>query len=236
MMELLKVELNNNHEPVVSARTLHKELGLTSRFSLWVEQNFKMFVEDEDFTSVSTNTVVNNGAVRELQDYLVKLDMAKHLAMVSRTEKGKEVRQYFIQVEKEFNSPEKVMARALLMANTQLKALEVQIEEQKPKVIFADAVNASHTSILVGALAKLIKQNGVDMGAKRLFEWLRTNGYLIKKGNDKNMPTQKAMEQKLFEIKERTVNNPDGSIRVTRTPMVTGKGQVFFINKFLGVD
>lgn len=232
-MELLKVELNNNHEPVVSGRTLHKALEVKTAYKDWFPRMVEYgFVEDQDFSSFLSESTGG----RPSTDHVLKLDMAKEIAMIQRTEKGKEVRQYFIQVEKEFNSPEKVMARALLMANTQLKALEVQIEEQKPKVIFADAVNASHTSILVGALAKLIKQNGVDMGAKRLFEWLRTNGYLIKKGNDKNMPTQKAMEQKLFEIKERTVNNPDGSIRVTRTPMVTGKGQVFFINKFLGVD
>ena len=113
-------------------------------------------------------------------------------------------------------------------------AAEKTIEEQKPKVLFADAVETSHTSILIGELAKLIKQNGVDIGQNRLFDWLRDNGYLIK-GNrtDKNMPTQVAMEMKLFEVKERTINNPDGSVRITRTPKVTGKGQSYFVNKFL---
>lgn len=114
------------------------------------------------------------------------------------------------------------------------KLLEAKVEADKPKVIFAEAVNASQTSILVGDLAKLLKQNGVNTGQKRLFEWLRTNGYLIsRKGNDYNSPTQKSMELGLFEIKERTINNPDGSIRITKTPKVTGKGQVYFINKFL---
>jgi len=104
----------------------------------------------------------------------------------------------------------------------------------KPKEIFADAVSASHTSILVGDMAKLLKQNGVDIGQKRLFEWLRENGYLIKrKGSDWNMPTQKSMEMGLFDIKESTVNNPDGSVRINRTTKVTGKGQQYFINKFL---
>ena len=113
-------------------------------------------------------------------------------------------------------------------------AAEKTIEEQKPKVLFADAVETSHTSILIGELAKLIKQNGVDIGQNRLFDWLRDNGYLIK-GNraDKNMPTQAAMEMKLFEVKERTINNPDGSVRISRTPKVTGKGQNYFVNKFL---
>lgn len=114
------------------------------------------------------------------------------------------------------------------------KLLEAKVEADKPKVIFAEAVDASQTSILVGDLAKLLKQNGVNTGQKRLFEWLRTNGYLIsRKGNDYNSPTQKSMELGLFEIKERTINNPDGSIRITKTPKVTGKGQVYFINKFL---
>ena len=113
-------------------------------------------------------------------------------------------------------------------------AAEKTIEEQKPKVLFADAVETSQNSILIGELAKLIKQNGIDIGQNRLFDWLRNNGYLIKaKRADWNMPTQSAMDMKLFEVKERTIHNPDGSIRITRTPTVTGKGQNYFVNKFL---
>ena len=123
---------------------------------------------------------------------------------------------------------------ALKAEREKRKLLEAQIEADKPKVIFAEAVDAAQTSILVGDLAKLLKQNGINTGQKRLFEWLRANGYLIsRKGNDYNSPTQKSMELGLFEIKERTINNPDGSIRITKTPKVTGKGQVYFINKFL---
>ena len=114
-----------------------------------------------------------------------------------------------------------------------VKEQEQQIEQDKPKVVFADAVSTAKTSILIGDLAKLIKQNGVDMGQKRLFEWLRTNGYLIKSGSSKNMPIQRYMEQGLFEVKESVVANPDGSSRVTRTTKVTGKGQQYFINLFL---
>ena len=115
------------------------------------------------------------------------------------------------------------------------KALEADNQRMKPKEIFADAVSTSHTSILIGDLAKLLKQNGVETGQKRLFEWLRENSYLIKrKGADWNMPTQKAMELGLFEVKESTVNNPDGSGRINKTTKVTGKGQQYFINKFLG--
>ena len=117
------------------------------------------------------------------------------------------------------------------------KLLEAQIEADRPKVLFADAVSASHTSILVGELAKLISQNGYKIGANRLFSWMRENGYLIKrKGSDWNMPTQRSMNLKLFEIKETNVQHADGHITVNKTPKVTGKGQQYFINKFLSED
>lgn len=124
------------------------------------------------------------------------------------------------------------LADLLLQAGVQLKQKEIIIQEMRPKALFADAVSTSETSILIGDLAKLIKQNGHDIGQKRLFEWLRNHDYLIKNGASKNMPTQKAMELGLFEVKERTINNPDGSVRITRTTKVTGKGQIYFINKF----
>lgn len=157
--------------------------------------------------------------------------------MIQRTDKGKEVRQYFIQVEKDFNSPEKIMARALKIADRKIIKLEATIEEQKPKVIFANAVSASHTSILVGEFAKLMRQNGVDLGQNRMFSWLRENGYLInRKGSDKNMPTQKSMELGLFEIKETTINHADGHISINKTPKITGKGQLYFADKLLSKD
>lgn len=112
-------------------------------------------------------------------------------------------------------------------------ALRAKAEEDKPKVLFAESVSAAQTSILIGELAKLLKQNGVDMGQTRLFKWMRDNGYLMKNGTSTNLPTQRSMELGLFEIKETTINNPDGSVRLTRTPKVTGKGQVYFVNKFL---
>jgi anti-repressor protein len=112
--------------------------------------------------------------------------------------------------------------------------LEQQVKENKPKVLFADSVAGSDNSILVGELAKLLKQNGVDVGQNRLFKWLRNNGYLIKKsGESYNLPTQKSMDLEILDIKKRVINNPDGSSKITRTPKVTGKGQQYFINKFL---
>lgn len=127
-----------------------------------------------------------------------------------------------------------LLALAVLEAQKTIEEQSKAIERMKPKVIFANAVETSHTSILIGDLAKLLKQNGVDIGQKRLFDWMRKKGYLIKrKGSDWNMPTQKAMDMKVFEVKESTVNNPDGSVRINRTTKVTGKGQTYFVNKFL---
>ena len=128
-----------------------------------------------------------------------------------------------------------LLALAVLEAQKTIAAQNEEIQRMRPKEIFADAVSTSHTSILIGDLAKLLKQNGVDTEQKRLFCWLRENGYLIRRqGSDWNMPTQKAMEMGLFEVKESTVNNPDGSVRINKTTKVTGKGQQYFINKFLG--
>ena len=115
-----------------------------------------------------------------------------------------------------------------------IRTQNAKLEEYKPKAIFADAVSASKSSILVGELAKILQQNGVAIGQNRLFAWLRNNGYLCCYGERYNMPTQRSMEMSLFEIKETTINNPDGSIRVSRTVKVTGKGQQYFINKFSG--
>lgn len=128
-----------------------------------------------------------------------------------------------------------LLALAVLEAQKTIEAQTAEIERMKPKEIFADAVAASRTSILIGDLAKLLRQNGAETGQRRLFDWLRENGYLIKrKGSDWNMPTQRSMELGLFEVKESTVNNPDGSVRTNRTTKVTGKGQQYFINKFIG--
>lgn len=238
MNEVIKVTVNDNQEPVVSARQLHKTLEVKTRFSQWVEQNFKGFEENYDFCSVVTTTQLNQyGGTKELQDYALSLDTAKHLAMMSKTDKGKEVRQYFIQVEKDFNSPEKIMARALLMADKKIHKLETQIEADRPKVLFADAVSASKSSCLIGELAKILKQNGIDIGQNKLFQWLRSNGYIIsRRGESWNQPTQKSMQLGLFELKKTNINHADGHTTVNTTTKVTGKGQQYFINKFLNQE
>lgn len=238
MNELINVTLNDNHEPVVSGRQLHEALGVKTRYNDWFNRMTEYgFIENQDYLAITQKRVTAQGNSTNQVDHVIKLDMAKEIAMIQRTERGKQVRQYFIQVEKDFNSPEKIMARALLMADQKVHKLEAQIEADRPKVLFAEAVSASHTSILVGEFAKLLKQNGVDIGATRLFSWLRAHGYLIKRnGRDWNMPTQKSVEMGLIRVKETSITHADGHITVNKTPLVTGKGQQYFINKFLNQE
>lgn len=231
----------NEDTQTVSARDLHEALEIKERFSLWFSRFTDMFTESEDYTGVGKPTAVNNGAEIIIQDYSISVEMAKHICMMSKTEKGKQCRQYFLNLEKAWNTPEQIMARALKVANTTIDKLKVHndlliedVNRMKPKEVFADAVSASRTSILVGELAKLIQQNGVDIGQLRLFSWMREHGYLIKrKGTDYNMPTQKSMEMGLFEIKESTHIDGHGNDRIAKTPKVTGKGQRYFIDKFV---
>ena len=161
MNNLINITLNENQEPVVSARQLHKSLEVKTRFSQWAEQNFKMFKENEDFTSVVGTTLVNNGAVRKLQDYAVSIRMAEHLAMMSKTNKGHEVREYFIQVEKDFNSPEKIMARALLMADKKIKLLEnenenllIELEEATKNADYLDLILQTKDGLTITQIAQ----------------------------------------------------------------------------------
>lgn len=244
MNELIKI----NYEaetPTVSARDLHKKLDIGTEFAKWFSRILEYgFCTGNDYSEVIVKNDENSKGGRPAMDYEISVDMAKQICMIQRSEKGKQYRQYFLDLEKAWNTPEQVFARALRMADKEIEKLKnnntvlmEDVKRMRPKEIFADAVSTSHTSILIGDLAKMLKQNGADIGQKRLFEWMREKGYLIKrKGSDWNSPTQKAMELELFEIKESTVNNPDGSVRINKTTKVTGKGQQYFINKFLGQE
>lgn len=239
MNELLKVNYDNERI-TLSARELHEYLEVGTQFKDWFPRMKEYgFTEGVDFNPLKIEQVRiegNREVKRELQDYQITLDMAKEIAMIQRSEKGKQVRQYFIQIEKDWNSPDKVMARALNIANQRIETLQIENKELKPKAFFADAVATAESSCLVGELAKIIKANGCDIGQKRLFEWLRANGYLMCRGEAYNQPTQKSMELGLMEIKKRVIDNPDGSKRVTTTTKITGKGQVYFVNKFCKKD
>lgn len=240
MQDLIKINYESE-QPTVSARELYEGLKIKSNFTTWFDRMCEYGFAELDFKKCFPNLESGCNGGQNMVDYEISIDMAKQICMIQRTDKGKQYRQYFIDLEKAWNTPEQVMARALKIANNEIEKLKsdnrVLIEDaerMKPKEIFADAVAASASSILVGDLAKLICQNGHKIGQKRLFEWMRETGYLIKSGSSRNMPTQRAMEQKLFEVKESSIANPDGSVRVTRTTKVTGKGQIYFINKFAG--
>lgn len=236
MNELIKVNTDNM---TVSARELHEALEVKYDFKRWVDSNFKLFNEGSDYFRGHMDVQANRyGGTQEILDYNMTVTMAEHLCLMSQTEKGRQCRQYLIDLEKAWNTPELVMARGLKAAQAmiekkdeQIKLLTADNERMKPKEIFADAVTASDSAILIRDLAKLIKQNGYDIGEKRLYKWLREHGYIIKHSTQ---PTQKAMELGLFEVIEQTIQRADMAPLVTSTTKVTGKGQQYFINKFLG--
>jgi anti-repressor protein len=247
MNELISISsstIDGQSVNTVNARDLHAFLESKQDFSSWVKVQIERarLVENRDYL-VFTKKGENPNGGRPSLDYYLTLDAAKHVAMMSGTDKGFEVRDYFIECERRAQSisqPFKLPStfaealRALADESEKTAALQKQIELDRPKTIFADAVTVSHTTILVGELAKLLKQNGFEIGQNRLFERLRKDGWLIKRhGSDWNMPTQKGMELGLFEIKERTVNDANGAVRITKTVKVTGRGQVFFINLFI---
>ena len=229
MNELIKVTTNENDEQLVNGRELYEFLGVKDNYTDWFKRMIKYgFDENVDFISFSEKSDKPFGGRPQVNHYV------KEISMLQRTERGKQARRYFIQLEKFWNSPEMLTKRALEFQQKKIEVLQLENESLKPKALFADAVDASKTSILIGDLAKLIKQNGIDIGQNRLFQWLRDNGYLIaRKGESYNMPTQRSLDLGIAEIKERTHNNPDGSIRISRTPKITGKGQIYFVNKFL---
>ena len=231
MNELIKVEVKNNQQ-VVSARDLYNGLKIAQRFSRWVDNNFEMFEEGTDFYKCTSSTVVNNGAVREIDDYIITIDMAKQLAMMVRNDNGKRYRKYFLKLEEKWNDPKEVVKRGYEILQNENNQLRIENDQLKPKALFADTVAASDDTILVRDLAKFLRQNGINIGQNRLFSWLRDKGYLIKKSNGYT-PTQKAMDLELFEVSEWTISNNSGKPKIKLTTRVTGKGQNYFVNKFL---
>lgn len=232
MNELAKIIPINTENPeriTVFARDLHAFLEVDTRFNDWFPRMCEFgFEEGKDFYSFLSKT--QNGG-RPSRDAELTIDMAKEICMLQRNEKGKIARRYFVELEKAWNSPEKVMARALQIANNQVKQLQAKIEADAPAVFFAEAVTGADTNILIRDMAKLLAQNGADIGGNRLFEVLRRDGYLIKSGSDYNMPTQKAMELGLFFVKETPRIAKEGAV-IDRTTKVTPKGQKYFLNRY----
>lgn len=231
----------NSEQPTVFARELHAGLEIGTKFATWFPRIAEYgFTENIDYKTCYPNMGNKNHGGQNMVDYQISVDMAKQICMIQRSEKGRLYRQYFLDLEKAWNTPEQVFARALRMADKTIESLKTDnavllesVERMRPKEVFADAVSASQTSILVGELAKLLKQNGIEIGQRRLFSWMRENGFLLKRGSGRNMPTQKGMELGLFEIKEGSYINGAGENIITKTTKVTGKGQQYFINKFL---
>lgn len=235
------IEIRGDRMFPINARDLHNRLEIETPYHKWLPRMVEYgFEEGRDYEEVTDKNVHNpQGGRPTTIHHQLSLSMAKEICMIQRTEKGREVRRYLIAIENRWNSPEAVMSRALQMADKKLHELSMSVllpeekaAEDAPKVLFADSVATSDQSILIGELAKLMRQNGLEIGQNRLFERLRREGFLCSTGERRNLPTQRSMEQGLMEIKERTINNPDGTVRLTMTPKVTGKGQVYFVNKY----
>lgn len=236
MNELIKIETNENLEPIISGRELHEKLGVNTPYTQWFERMKEYgFTENIDFVLHSQKCESSNASgYKVIQDHVIKLDMAKEICMIQRNEKGKQFRKYFIQVEKDFNSPEKIMARALNIANKTLATLNVKveqlenkIEEDRPRVSFAETIEKSSDSILIREFSKILANEGIHIGQNKLYSLLRQWGYIIKNSTE---PTQKAVQQGLFKINERVIKSIKGDI-LSRTTMLTGKGQLFLLDK-----
>ena len=210
MNEIITV---NTDTQTVSARELHNKLGVEKRFSAWFETNSQGFIEGEDFTSVLSGTVVNNGAFRELQDYALSVDMAKHICLMSRTEKGKEVRQYLIDLEKAWNTPEQVMARALKVADQTIASLKLEVSEMKPKAdYFDDLVDRN----LLTSFRDTAKEFQIKESV--FIKWLIDNNYIYRDSKKKIRPYATSMNKGLFELKEfssRYSNHADAQTLIT---------------------
>lgn len=240
---IIRIEERNGQQ-AVSARELHCFLESKQDFSTWMKNRIEKYgmIEKVDF-EVFHNFMENPKGGRPLTEYALTVDAAKELSMVEGNDKGKQARRYFIEAEKAFRQVlsqrpaiPQTFSEALRLAASQAEQIEQQqkqLEAQRPRVLFSQAVETAKESVLIGELAKIICQNGVQTGEKRLFQWLRDNHYLCAYGERYNQPTQKAMELGLFEMKKTTINKPNGETMVSTTTKVTGKGQVYFVNKFL---
>lgn len=252
MEEIIKIE-ERNGQRVVNARELHQFIESKQEFANWIKGRIAKygFIENQDFCSFDKIIKRANGATVRTE-YAITIDMAKELCMVENNERGRQARRYFIECEKQLKSIEKhhiasyqiddPIKRAEKWIEEEKERQRLQLEnqqkeqmliEQEPKVNFANAMLASTTTCLVGELAKVITQNGYEIGQNRLFKWLRDNGYLGKWGERKNIPLQQYIEQGLFQLKKSTWFDSNNVAHTSTTVKVTGKGQQYFINKFL---
>lgn len=234
MNQLIKAQENENGDLLVSGRDLHEFLDVTERYNSWFERMLQYgFEMDIDFTSVKSFAVVNNGAKREIDDHHIKLDMAKEISMLQRNDKGKQARQYFIELERRWNSPDMVIKRAQDFLIQKVQKLEEQIETDKRFTAFGKVVANSDAAISVGSFAKMVyEKHVINLGRNKMFEWLREQGYLIQDGREKNNPKQRFIEQGLFEVRPTIVSRSEGDVE-SFTTLITGKGQVALVEKLI---
>ncbi|WP_203334327.1 phage antirepressor KilAC domain-containing protein [Planococcus beigongshangi] len=234
MNELIPTSQSATGEITLSGRDLHEFLEVGTRYDIWFNRMTEYGFEKEiDFVEVVQKRTTSHGREHEMMDHQIKLDMAKEIAMIQRSEKGKEARQYFLQIEKLWNSPEMVIKRAMDFQQQKIISLEAKVKADEKKVFLAEAIQVSENAVLIKDLATILCQRGLDIGQNRLFEVLREKGYLLSSNAYWNKPSQKAMEMKLFEVTTRLHTSSDGSTYLKYTPKVTGKGQFYFINKLL---
>lgn len=240
MNELIKIEINENNEQAISARELHEKLGIKERFSVWFERVHKsMNLRDGFDYCRHTYTNANN---QSFDDFIVPLDIAKHICMISGGEKAHAIREYFIQVERAWNSPEQVMARALQIANRRLDTykdklltMEQIVKELAPAAEFGNAIGNCQDAILIRDFAKVLANAGIKIGQDRLFGWLHTKGYIFRDRSSRDWrPYQRFVDQGLFRVKETKVGTSSHGEKISFTTKITGKGQKYFYEKIKG--
>lgn len=232
MNNLIPVNYDGEKQTTL-ARDLFEFLKVETPFRLWFPRMCEYgFSEGIDFTPY---IFVHPQNKQEITDYQLTIEMAKEISMLQRTEKGKQARQYFIQLEKQWNSPEALMARALKMADGKIQSLQLQIQADQPYANFGKSIANSSDSITIGEFAKVCNNKGIKIGRNRLFDWMRVNGYLIKQGRETNNPKQCYVEQKLFELKEAVIHTVTDDL-IRTTTLLTGKGQLYFLDKLSQLD
>lgn len=256
-MSLIETSRNENLEIIVSGRELHEFLEVSSNYTTWMDRMISYgFTENVDYAvfwsdSKNGNVVQKLGSSQQMSakgyqiGHSIKVDMAKEISMIQRTEKGKQARQYFIQVEKQYKQlaeqpnyhlPKNYKEALYMLAETvdENDQLKTKIEEDREKVVLANAITTSDEGLLIEGAAKYMRQNGVEIGRDRLFKWLRRQGYLVsRKGREYNIPTQKSLNQGLMKIHCQLYYDSEGELKTKRQVVVTGKGLLFFVNKFL---
>jgi anti-repressor protein len=228
MNQLISTQNNEQGEINVSGRELHEFLEVKTAYKDWFPRMESYgFVENVDFVAIAQKRATAQGNVTTFMDHHIKLDMAKEIAMIQRTDKGKQARQYFLELERRWNSPEMVIKRAMDFQNQKISLLETQIQEDKRYTDFGKVVSLSDGAINIGQFSKLVyDKHGINIGRNKLIAWLRDKGYLIKQeGAEKNLPKQKYIEQELFKVRPTIVKRTSGDVQ-GGTTLVTGKGQI----------